>query len=239
MRKGTGLHDLTRLPADGYLVFPISMGRIGNTQNPEECYGWLEFFEKKITMVGLDVIFLYSNGLYYNDEESVLEVRKRTNGQMLSHSNAVRNLIIKKRRYMPQAIHFVPRDYIILNAKNFQLYYGKLKKYDKENEEFHKFVCAAVREKKESEANINFVIEELAVIHIIRQREIEFPKTLVKKDNFRLMAYPGPPINADIQQWKRKILPQKERDKKTNPFYASMYDLENKKIYNYDELDIE
>ena len=66
------LHDLNQLPADGYVVFPLSMSRLSNAQNAEECYKWLEFFEKKITVLGLDAVFLYTNGLYYNDDEAAL-----------------------------------------------------------------------------------------------------------------------------------------------------------------------
>jgi hypothetical protein len=228
------LHDLNQLPTDGYVIFPLSMSRVSNAQSAEECYRWLEFFEKKITMLGLDAIFLYTNGLYYNNEEAALEVRKRTNGQMISHSNAVRNLVVKNRKYMPQAIHFVPWDYIILNSPEFNDYYQKLKKLDKEDSKFHELVLEVLKDRKESEANLNFIIEEIAVTHIIRQKLIEFPKTLVKKDNFRLIAYPGPPLKADIYQWKKKILPQN----KEFPFYASHYDIANEIIYNFDELDL-
>lgn len=233
MKVKKKLYDLTRLPTDGYIIFPLSMSKIGNAQNAEECYKWLEFFEKKIITLGLDVIFLYTNGLYYNDNRPALEIRKKTNGQMICHSNAIRKLIIKKRRYMPQAIHFVPWDYILLNSSEFQTCYEKLKKIDKNNLEFHKLILGALKERKENEANINFIIEEIAVGHVIRQKEIEFPKTLVKKDNFRLIAYPGPPMKADIYQWKKKILPQK----KEFPFYASHYDLDKKIIYNFDEVE--
>ncbi|MFA5992860.1 MAG: hypothetical protein WC796_04090 [Candidatus Pacearchaeota archaeon] len=229
------LHDLNQLPTDGYVVFPLSMSRIGNAQNAEECYKWLEFFEKKITVLGLDAIFLYTNGLYYNDNSPALEIRKKTNGQMISHSNAIRNLVIKKRKYMPQAIHFVPWDYIILNSQDFPIYYEKLKKLDKEDKEFHKLLIEVLKDRREDEANINFIIEEIAVGHIIRQKGIEFPKTLVKKDNFRLIAYPGPPLKADIYQWKKKILPQN----KEFPFYASHYDLDKKIIYNFDEMELQ
>ncbi|VVB80338.1 Uncharacterised protein [uncultured archaeon] len=234
-KKGV-LRDLRKLPSDGYVVFPLSMSRISNAQNPEECYKWLEFLEKKIEVLGLDAIFLYTNGLYYNDEDPALEVRKKTNGQMISHSNAVRKLVIKNRKYMPQAIHFVPWDYIILNSPNFQTYYELLRKLDREDKEFHKLVLEVLKDRKESEANVAFILEEIVVTHLIRQREIEFPKALVKKDNFRLIAYPGPPLKADIYQWKKKVLPRTEKDLKENPFYASHYDLDKKVIYNFDEL---
>lgn len=228
--------DINKLPADGYVVFPLSMSRIGNAQNAEACYKWLEFFEEKISLLGLDAIFLYTNGLYYNDESPALEVRKRTNGQMISHSNGVRNLVIKNRKYVPQAIHFMPWDYIVLNSANFETYYKLLKKLDKSDEKFHALVLEVLKDRKESEANTNFILEEIVVTHIIRQKEIEFPKTLVKKDTFRLVAYPGKPLNADIYQWQHKILPRNEDAKKENPFYASHYDLEAEVIYNFDEI---
>ncbi len=226
------LHDINQIPSDGYIVFPLSMSRLSNAQNAEHCYKALELFEEKIKMIGLDVIFLYTNGLYYNNDEAALEVRKKTNGQMLSHSNSVRNLVLKKKKYVPQAMHFLPWDYIVLNSPQFQFYYERLKRLDKEDKEFHKLLLEALKDRKESEANINFIIEEIAITHVIRQKEVEFPKTLVKKDNFRLIVYPGPPLKADIYQWKKKILPQV----KEFPFYASHYDLDKKIIYNFDEL---
>ena len=231
-KKEFKLHDINQMPTDGYIVFPLSMSRLSNTQSAEECYKWLEFFEKKIQVLGLDVAFLYTNGLYYNDDSPALKVRKTTNGQMISHSNAIRNLVVKKRKYMPQAIHFVPWDYIILNSSRYEEFYFILKKLDKEDKEFHKLILGALKDRKESEANLNFVLEEIAITHILRQKLIELPKTLVKKDNFRLIAYPGPPLKADIYQWKKKALPQTDGF----PFYDSHYDLANEVIYNFDEV---
>ena len=88
--------DINKLPIDGYLIFPLSMSRLATVQSAEKCYEALEFFEKKITKISLDVIFLYTNGLYFNNNEPALEVRKRTTDQMLSHKNAIMNLILKK-----------------------------------------------------------------------------------------------------------------------------------------------
>lgn len=226
------IHDINQLPADGYLVFALSMSRLSNAQNAEECYKALEFFENKITKLGLDVIFLYTNGLYYNNNDSALEVRKKTNGQMIAHSNSIRNIIVKKRKYLPQAMHFLPWDYVILNCPEYQEYYEKLKKLDKEDSEFHKLLLEALKEREESEANLNFLIEEIAVTHVIRQKSIEFPKTLVKKDNYRLIIYPGPPLKADIYQWSKKVLPQN----KDFDFYDTHYDFSKKVAYHFDEL---
>jgi hypothetical protein len=232
LKKEHKLHDINKVPTDGYLVFPLSMSRISNAQSAEECHKWLEFFEDKLSVFGLDVVFLYTNGLYYNNEQSSLEVRKKTNGQMISHSNAVRNIVLKKRKYMPQALHFLPWDYIVLNSPQYEEFYLKLKKLDKEDKEFHELILEDLNDRKESEANVSFIIEEIVVTHLIRQKLVELPKTLVKKDNFRLIVYPGQPLKSDIYQWKNKILPQS----KDFSFYASHYDISNKAIYNFDEV---
>ena len=64
-----------------------------------------------------------------------------------------------------------------------------------------------------TEANINFLIEEIVVTHLIRQGLIDFPKTLVKNDRFRLIIYPGEYLKADIYQWKKGILPHIQNSK--------------------------
>ena len=226
------LRDINRVPADGYLIFPLSMGRLSNAQSAKKCHDALKFFEKKLEKISLDVIFLYTNGLYSSSNESALEVRKRTTGQMLAHKGAIMNLILKEKKYVPQAMHFLPWDYIVLNTPKFDEFYGKLKKLGKEDKEFYKILLESLNGREETEANINFLIEEIVVTHIIRQKLVELPKTLVKNDNFRLFVYPGKYLKGDLYQWKNKILSQS----KESHFYASHYDLNKKVLYNFDEL---
>jgi hypothetical protein len=226
--------DLHKIPADGYLIFPLSMSRLSNTQNADICYEALKFFEKKLEMISLDVVFLYTNGLYFNNIEPALDVRKRTISQMLAHKGAILRKILKYKKYVPQAFHFIPWDYIILNSKDFENFFNILKEHSKKDEKFRDLIIQDLNSKEVNEANINFLIEEIVVTHIIRQKLIDLPKTLVRKDNFRLIVYPGEYIKADFYQWKNKFLPQK----KDFPFYASHYDLNKKIIYNFDEMEI-
>lgn len=113
-------YDINKLPADGYVVLPISMTRIEHGQSPEVCYEILEFFESKVSEFGLDAVILYTDGLYFNTDRSATEVRKTTSGQVAAHKNALQNKIRNKRRFMPQAIHYLPWDYALLNSENFK-----------------------------------------------------------------------------------------------------------------------
>ena len=95
------------------------MSRLQGGQSPEECYSVIERFEGKINQIGIDGVFLYTNGLYFNADESALSIRKRTNNQMLQHRNALTTLVEKQKKYIPQAMHFLPWDYAILNSPRF------------------------------------------------------------------------------------------------------------------------
>ena len=91
-------HDINKLPTDGYLVLPLSMSRLANGkgQSPEECYEIIQYFENKVSQVGIDFLFIYTNGLYYNNDEPALSIRKKTNQAMIDHRNALLKLMVKK-----------------------------------------------------------------------------------------------------------------------------------------------
>ncbi len=234
-------HDINKLPTDGYLVLPLSMSRLGKGkgQSPDECYEVIQYFENKVSQVGIDFLLIYTNGLYYNNDEPALSVRKKTNQEMISHRNALLKLLIKNKKYIPQAAHFIPWDYIILNSPQFSDYYHKLTQLKESDENFKITLEEGLNGREHTEANINFLIEEIVVTHLIRQRLIEFPKTLVKNDAFRLVIYPGSYLQSDLYQWKKKILPQVVTAKENNnPYYASQYDFSKKIINNFDEIEL-
>lgn len=229
-------HDINKLPSDGYLIFPLSMSRLQGGSNPKECYKAIEYFENKIKTVGVDGILLYTNGLYYNNDEPALAVRKRTNNQMLQHKNAFSSLVSKNKKYIPQAMHFLPWDYIVLNSPRFTDFYELLKKLKDSDSEFERFLEDGLGEREKTDANISFLIEEIVVSHIIRQEMVDLPKTLVRQDNFRLIIYPGTYFKADLYQWKKNILP-KNKDCK-NPYGGAHYDLSKHLLYKFDDLDV-
>jgi len=233
------LFDINKIPTDGYLVLPLSMSRLSSKkgQSPEEIFEIIKFFESKVSQVGIDFIFLYTNGLYYNNDESALSVRKKTNIQMIEHKNKILKLMIKSKKYIPQAAHFIPWDYIILNCPQYQEYYLKLVDLKNNDKIFKKYLEEGLNGREATEANLNFIVEEIVVTHLIRQKLIEFPKTLVKQDKFRLIIYPGTFLKADLYQWKKKILPQTDKGNE-NSYYASHYDFSKKVVCNFDSIDL-
>ena len=227
------MYDINKLPTDGYLIFPLSMSRLANGQSPEECYEMIKHFESKVSEVGIDLVILYTNGLYYNNTDSALEVRKKTNGQMLSHRNALYKMIVKDKKYITQAVHFLPWDYTILDAPRFEEFFQILKKEGEKNTEFKDLLTQGLNGREANEANISFLIEEIVVTHLIREQLVSFPKTLVKKDTFRLVVYPGAHFEADKYQSQKGLLPKNEDC--INPFRSAHYDFSMKTLADFDK----
>ncbi|MDO8408132.1 MAG: hypothetical protein Q7S95_02760 [bacterium] len=223
--------DINRIQGDGYLILPLSMSRLAKGQTPEFCYEILRTFLQKVETFSNDVIFLYTNGLYFNSDEVSFENRKKTNAQILNHTSALRNLIEKGREFVPGAIHYLPVDYVILNAPEFRAHYDALKKFETEDAEFKEALATDSEGREYTEANANFLIEEIAIAHTLRQKLVELPRTLVRSDMWRLIAYPGRPLSADIYQWKKKLLPQ-ESD---NPYGGAQYNLDTKQLVIFDD----
>ncbi|MBU1199603.1 MAG: hypothetical protein KKF46_01640 [Nanoarchaeota archaeon] len=227
--------DISIIKGDGYLIMPLSVGRLNLGQSPTICYKMLDLFNKKLQTFSNDVIFLYTNGIYFNTTEPAYITRERTNKIILSHSAALRKMIDKKKQYVPNAFHFLPIDYVLLNSKYFEPFFKKLKDLEKKDKQFRKYIQKDMGERKYDEANVNFILEEVAIVHILRQKLVELPRTLVKNDVWRLVVYPGPPMYADLYQWKKKILLQDDKD---NPFNSGQYDAEQQKMFLFDEVEL-
>jgi hypothetical protein len=219
--------DINKLTGDGYLILSLSMSRLahGHGQDPEQIYETLEFFTEKLETLSNDVVFLYTYGLYFNTDAVAFEERKKLNQQILNHSRALRNLIGKKKKFIPAAFHYMSFDYVVLNSPYFGDFFDLLKKAEKEDATFREKIAKDMVGRDYNEANVNFILEEIAVAHILRQHLVDLPRTLVRRDIWRLIAYPGPCINGERYQWQHKILPQKDT---INPYAGGQYNLKEK-----------
>jgi len=229
--------DINRLPDDGYIVFPLSMSLLNTRQSPEQCMKFLSVLDKKLNLPTNDVVFLYTNGLYFNSDEKAGQLRKRTNSQMLSHKGHLKRLILKKKTYFPSAFHFLPFDYVILNSDSFENFFNLLKQAYKKDKKFKDLVFEGLGNRTKNEENVNFILEEIAVAHIIREQLVEFPKSLVKKDAYRLVMYPGRVLRAEAYMWKHKILPR-GNPKRLGRYFNATYDPEQRVIHTFDEINV-
>ena len=234
--------DISSVPKDGYLIFPLSMSRLANAQAGPTLYEFLMFFESKIKVISLDVIFLYTNDLYLNSDDRAVDIRKKSLNQMLNHKAEFLGLLLKERKYVPQAFHFLPWDYAILNAENFQGAKSNLLEAKNKDQKFHKFLMNDLKKagREETEANLNFLIEEIVATHLLTQKEIPLPHTLATSDGWRLICYSGDPIQSLIYTYKNNLLSKRGDLSEQHLLFArSFYNMDKKILIDFDVTNLE
>ncbi|MBU4142985.1 hypothetical protein KJ590_03225 [Patescibacteria group bacterium] len=228
------LQDIKILPEDGYLIIPLSMSRLTTPgQSPQACYEILEHLADKCEKLSNDVIFLYTSDLYFNATDAAFTVRKKVIGQLIAHRNGMQNIILKKKRFIPNAFHYLTFDYVIANSDTFQEFFDTLWQTYQQSLIFKQLVNEGLDGREISESNIRFLLEETAVSHIIRAKLVLFPRTLVRHDRWRLIAYPDPYLKIDAYIWKNKILPIEPEQ---NIFAGGVYDSKARLFYKFDEV---
>ena len=184
-------HDINRVPPNGTLVLPLSLGKLHGQQSPTAIYEFLTFFGDKIRQTGVDVVLIYTNGLYFNSDEVALDLRISTTNQMVRHRQELAAMIVQRREFTAQTFHYLPWDYLILRAERFPEFFNRLESAYARDAGFREVVAADLGERGTSAANVRFMLEELAVTHVLRQKFVELPHTISTPFGWRLIAYAG------------------------------------------------
>ena len=189
---------------------------------------------KKLSKRRAEVIFLYTAGVYFNSEKTAYTVRERSNNKIFNHSRALKNLLEKEGEYTPEIFHYLPYNYVLINSKHYIDFLNKLEGRQENDQEFRNNIQKDMGDREYNKPNVRFILEETVATHIIRQKLVQFPQAIIRNDNWRLMAYPGSYIHADVYQWQNDILPKPDN---SNRFAGTYYNFDEKKVHIFSEID--
>lgn len=223
-------YDIKRLPENGTLVIPLSMPKLHGEQSPEEIYKFLGFMEKKIPRISVDVVLLYTNGLYFNSEQDALSTRIRSTNQMLMHMQFLKSIIEERYEFTPQAFHYYPWDYVVLNSPCFSDYMYKLEKCYNSDAKFRDYVIYDMYGREPTYANVRFILEELAIVHMINEKISPLPSKIADPNGWRLIAYHGPVMLSLVYLYQNKLLPIKMSNDR---FSHCHYDAKQRILVDY------
>lgn len=232
--------DINKLPSgEGCLVFPLSMSRLDTGQVPARISRDLEIFLNKVSYPSVGVNFIYTDFLYLNSNEKANVLKNKFSQMIHNHSNALKNLIYKKRYYfqIQHAFSYITWGQLYLFAKTFQDDFKKLKEIYDKDDMFKKYVKndAFFTKKRLTKNQLNFFLEEYLFAYYIIKGKIRFPNEFIQgKDKWYLLCYPGESTKGLI------YLTQKNFFKlpKIQP-YEGQYNLETKKFIDFHNVDLE
>lgn len=158
--------DINRVPGNGMLVFPLSMSRLHLGQDPTTLYDFLCFFDEKISEKSVDIIFLYTNGLYFNNIEASSSYRKKTTAQMITHKQELDRVIRKHNKFSPKAVHYLPWDYVILQSEKYLDLQSQMVKLMESDRIFNQLLHLEIKTNLEpSPEAYAFILEETIVTY--------------------------------------------------------------------------
>ncbi len=230
-------HDINKLPSsEGLLVFGISMGRISNSQSAKKCFEYMGNFLKKIIVPKVGLVFLYSDSLYLYSDEKASTLKNKFSTLASSHKNEFMKLLKKNPDRIPTAFSFLTWNQAILESKEFFDYFGRLKKIYQKDKKFQEYIKLDSGKDSITENEINFFLEEILLLYLISKGKIRLRNDYLNEHHkWILNCYPGKPLKSEIYLSQKNFFNLKNHE---NEYENSFYDLEEKKLYNYDTVDL-
>jgi hypothetical protein len=237
--KENEFFDINKFPAqEGMLVFGISMSSISTKQSAERCFKYIEHMVQKIELPYVGLTFLYSDNLYLYQKGDYAKLNKKFQSLMTSHKNNFTKILDKNKWYIRDSFGFITWNQAILYSKKFMTYFGEIKKLYKENKEFNFYVKQDIKAMKRNptKENVLFILEEILMFYLIAKGEIKFPNNYLHgKEKWTLFCYPGPPLKSETYLFQKNFFKLKNSK---NYYENSYYDLEKKKLYKYDKINL-
>ena len=238
--KKNEFFDINKFPSkEGMLVFGISMSQVSNVQSATKCFSYIEELVKKIMYPYVGLTFLYSDNLYFYQKGEPAKLNKRFQQLMISHKNEFQKILNKNRWYIRDSFGFISWNQALLEIKDFMNYFSKLREIYNKDKTFQKYLKEDIKEskKKIDEENVLFILEEILIFYLASKGKLKFPnKYLNGKEKWVLWCYPGKPLKSEIYLYQKNFF---KLENKENDYENCYYDLSEKKLYNYDNVDLE
>jgi hypothetical protein len=232
--------DINKFPTkEGMLIFGISMSQVSNIQGATKCFSNIEELVKKIIYPYVGLTFLYSDNLYFYQKGEPAKLNKKFQQLMISHKNEFQKILNKNRWYIRDSFGFISWNQALLEVKDFMNYFSKLKEIYNKDKILQKYLNEDIKEskKKIDEENVLFILEEILVFYLASKGKLKFPnKYLNGKEKWILWCYPGKPLKSEIYLYQKNFF---KLENKENDYENCYYDLKEKKLYNYGNIDLE
>ncbi len=246
------LHDINKLPSEeGILRFPISMARISNAQDANNCFDYIDHINpKKISAPKVWLNFCYWDFLYLYSKEKAIELKRKFSQLIVNHKNACKK-IIQKPHFLDwdtkKPIFFIEKSfafdvwnklYIDYDYDIFEILM-RLKKIYQEDLLFQKYIKEDLEfghKKDLSDNQLMFFLEEHLIMYLISKWKIKLYNEYVPNYKRTLICYPWPMLKQHIYLLQKNFF---KLENKNNKYENCRYNLEGKKIYDAMKIDLE
>ena len=204
--------DIRRLRGPGHLILPLSMAKLNTSQSPVEVFKFLsDNIDPKVEIPGIDVLLLFTCGLYQHAGVGSAE-RNKTANITSRYVARFKKLVASHHYYIPGAFIFLDWNHFIFNARSYPEMLSDLNKaYAKQGRLRRAVELDLLSQGREASSNnVGFILEELVVQHIFREQLVELPRYLSSAEGWSLLAYPGNTLLSDVYMSQAGLLPPQQ-----------------------------
>ena len=235
--------DVNKLPPEkGLLLFGLSMNKLSNRQNAEQCVTDIKAITpSKVSKPLIGLNFIYSDFLYLYSDKPAPELKNSFMNQVINHRNSLQKVLEKNSLefQIQHAFAYMVWNQLYVGTKDFNELFAKLKDIYSKDEIFQKYLeedCSTFG-REMGENQINFFLEETLMLYLLSKNQIKLPNEYIEgNQKWILFCYPGRPLKHVVYLY--QLNPFK-LDWPENPYQNAHYDLENKKLIEFDRVDLE
>ncbi len=235
--------DITKFPAQkGILLFGLSMNKLNNRQNAQNCLEDIRVFTpNKISkpLVGLN--FIYTDFLYLYSDRPAPELKESFMSQVINHKNSLQKLLAKNNLELQiqHAFNYLVWNQLYVGTNDFYIKFQEIKKIYNESDLFQKYVkedCDFYGRSME-ENQINYFLEEFLMMYLMSKGEVKLPNEYIEnQQKWVLFCYPGKPLKGTIYLYNLNPFNLNWTE---NIYQNAHYDLSSKKLIEFDRVDLE
>lgn len=236
--------DINKFPSEkGLLLFGLSMNKLDHgNQSAKNIIENLKYFSpNKISKPLVGANFIYSDFLYLYSDKPAPELKNSFMNSVIGHKNSLEKLIEKNHItfQIQHAFNFLVWNQLYVGTKDFNDRLIEIKDIYSKDKKFQKYIKqdCEIFAREMHENQINFFLEEITMFYLMLKNQVKLPNDFIQhQQKWVLFCYPGKPLKSTVYLFQLNPF---NLDWSENPYQNSVYDLESKKLYDFDRLDLD
>lgn len=233
-------YDINKFPKEpGITYFCLSMPLLNNVQSPEECYEMDKHIISKIQVSNVGAQIVYTDNLYLYSPEPADKLKLKHQKLIEEHKKGWLNLIKQNIYMIPSAFTFMTWGQLLLDCQRFSSYLVDFQKIYEKDHTLQKYIAQDIETsgREVNQYTIGYMLEEILVDYLVMKGQVHLQNEYTKdKERWILNCYHGKPHRSHVYLHQKNFF---DLYNSKNQYENSWYDVLNKKLYDYDRLDIE
>lgn len=236
--------NINKLPKEkGLLLFGLSMNKLDyGGQTAKDCIDHIRnFTPSKVSAPNIGANLIYSDFLYLYSDKPAPELKNSFMNMVIRHKNAFQGLIEKNNLefQIQNAFNYLTWNQLYVGTNDFHEKFNQIKEIYSQDIKFQKYIAddCKMYAREMHENQINFFLEEITMFYLMIKNQVKLPNDFIQhQQKWVLFCYPGKPLKSTVYLFQLNPF---DLDWSENPYQNSVYDLESKKLYDFDRLDLE